>query len=406
MISKGMPFYIRKAISAGPFRFNLSKSGLGLSVGVRGLRVGAGPRGHYIHAGRGGLYYRASLNPAGRRGRSGAANGGQPHSSPPLAPSQSEPAVQMAEVDSGDVLAMRDVRLDELLTEMNAKLNQLSYAMLLSALSGSIGIGCIVVGNPIGVFFLLLALPAWLLGWWIDRYKRRSVLFYDLDREAAEAYEGLTIAFDTFLACSAKWHVEAQGAIDDPAVRKRNAGATGAIQRKPAKLKYRLPKTVASNITPPYIQLGKQSIYFFPDAAFVFDGKAVGAISYDSLKIGAEQDHFREQDKIPKDAKVVGKTWKYVNKSGGPDARFANNIEIPICHYETAHLGSESGLNEQLQFSRSGVVEPFATAVKKLAAGIGGHNAVADPVPRIVGGPATRPPIFGHRTRLPETPVQ
>jgi hypothetical protein len=27
--------YLRKAISVGPFRFNLSKSGVGLSVGVR-----------------------------------------------------------------------------------------------------------------------------------------------------------------------------------------------------------------------------------------------------------------------------------------------------------------------------------------------------------------------------------
>ena len=32
-----MPFYIRKSISAGPFRFNLSRSGVGLSVGVKGF---------------------------------------------------------------------------------------------------------------------------------------------------------------------------------------------------------------------------------------------------------------------------------------------------------------------------------------------------------------------------------
>ncbi|MFW8645427.1 DUF4236 domain-containing protein [Rhizobium beringeri] len=35
-----MPFYIRKSISAGPFRFNFSKGGVGVSVGVKGLRVG------------------------------------------------------------------------------------------------------------------------------------------------------------------------------------------------------------------------------------------------------------------------------------------------------------------------------------------------------------------------------
>ncbi len=56
-----MPFYFRKSIRAGPFRLNLSKSGIGASVGVPGLRVGTGPRGNYLHAGGGGLYYRAFL---------------------------------------------------------------------------------------------------------------------------------------------------------------------------------------------------------------------------------------------------------------------------------------------------------------------------------------------------------
>ena len=37
----------------GPFRFNLSKSGLGVSAGVPGFRVGTGPRGNYVHMGRG-----------------------------------------------------------------------------------------------------------------------------------------------------------------------------------------------------------------------------------------------------------------------------------------------------------------------------------------------------------------
>lgn len=56
-----MGFYIRKSKKVGPFRFNLSKSGIGTSVGVRGFRVGTGPRGTYVHAGRNGLYYRANM---------------------------------------------------------------------------------------------------------------------------------------------------------------------------------------------------------------------------------------------------------------------------------------------------------------------------------------------------------
>src|SRR5690349_16868313 len=53
-----MGWYLRKSISFGPLRLNLSKSGLGYSFGVKGARVGTGPRGNYIHMGRHGLYYR------------------------------------------------------------------------------------------------------------------------------------------------------------------------------------------------------------------------------------------------------------------------------------------------------------------------------------------------------------
>lgn len=57
-----MSLNFRKSIKAGPFRINLSKSGIGVSAGVKGLRVGKGPRGSYLHAGRGGVYYRKNLS--------------------------------------------------------------------------------------------------------------------------------------------------------------------------------------------------------------------------------------------------------------------------------------------------------------------------------------------------------
>lgn len=57
-----MGFYLKKGFNIGPIRINLSKSGVGVSVGGKGLRFGCGPKGNYVHAGRGGLYYRKSLS--------------------------------------------------------------------------------------------------------------------------------------------------------------------------------------------------------------------------------------------------------------------------------------------------------------------------------------------------------
>lgn len=67
-----MGLYLRKSFRAGPIRFNLSKSGLGVSGGIKGARVGVGPKGSYVHAGRNGLYYRKQLSSGRSRSHSNA----------------------------------------------------------------------------------------------------------------------------------------------------------------------------------------------------------------------------------------------------------------------------------------------------------------------------------------------
>jgi hypothetical protein len=104
-----MGFYLRKSVSVGPFRFNLSKSGVGVSTGVRGFRVGTGPRGNYVHMGRHGLYYRAALPP--RPGRP----------TPPSLPTNPLAGDALKEIESGDVSEMKDSSSAELLAEFDRK---------------------------------------------------------------------------------------------------------------------------------------------------------------------------------------------------------------------------------------------------------------------------------------------
>ena len=58
-----MGFFFRKSIGRGPFRINLSKKGVGFSVGVRGLRIGRSSTGR--------TYTRASLPGTGIGWQSG-----------------------------------------------------------------------------------------------------------------------------------------------------------------------------------------------------------------------------------------------------------------------------------------------------------------------------------------------
>ncbi len=60
-----MGFYFRKSVKFGPVRLNLSKSGVGVSGGVKGFRVSTGSRGTYLNAGTNGLYLRKRLDKGG-----------------------------------------------------------------------------------------------------------------------------------------------------------------------------------------------------------------------------------------------------------------------------------------------------------------------------------------------------
>ena len=57
-----MVFSFRKSVKFGPMRFNFSKSGMGVSAGVKGARVSSGPRGTYVHFGSNGFYYKQRID--------------------------------------------------------------------------------------------------------------------------------------------------------------------------------------------------------------------------------------------------------------------------------------------------------------------------------------------------------
>ena len=351
-----MGFYLRKSISVGGVRFNLSKSGIGMSAGIRGFRIGSGPRGAYVHAGTNGFYYRQSL-PTGS-GRT--ANHGQavrPTPSPVASGAQ-----DLTEIDSGDVLQMTDTSAEALLSEINEKLRKPQFVGwgVLFALIATVALGL----TGLGIGFLSI----WALAQW-DRIRRTTVLLYEMEEPAKYRYQLLHDAFDEFGRCGGHWHMEAQGSTQD---RKRHAGANTLIRRKKVTLAKQPPSTLKTNIDVPTLPAGRQSLCFLPDRLLVFDKGSVGAVSYEALTIEASDTRFIETEAVPADAQVVGHTWRYVNKNGGPDKRFKDNRQIPICKYEEIWFRSATGLQEAYQVSRPmigallreairGQVQPAAT---------------------------------------------
>jgi hypothetical protein len=85
-----MGISFRKSFKIGPVKVNVSKSGVGASVGRKGARVGINAKGNaYVSAGAEGVYYRKTLggpNEKASPGVSGgsAASGGASYSDKPV----------------------------------------------------------------------------------------------------------------------------------------------------------------------------------------------------------------------------------------------------------------------------------------------------------------------------------
>jgi hypothetical protein len=202
--------YLRRSVRVGPLRFNFSKSGIGVSTGIPGFRIGSGPRGAYVHMGAGGLYYRQSLGThSGRASRRAGPDGVHPSSHDTIGP--------MVDVDSAPVSEMADASSDDLLEELRAKR---SIARITPWVIG-VGLFVLYMEQATGVpdapllanaiVLVLLALVAGAR----DSVRRTAVVGYDLDDQAAEAYEGLIDAVKALGSAGGLWHIPSTAQVYD-----------------------------------------------------------------------------------------------------------------------------------------------------------------------------------------------
>jgi hypothetical protein len=115
-----MGFFYRKSVGFGPIRLNFSKSGIGVSAGVRGARVSTGPRGTYVHAGRNGFYYRQRIDGSGR-----VPNYAEPT---PLYDTTYPASADSHKIHSADVSTFVDTSSAKLLEQINERSKEFRYA--------------------------------------------------------------------------------------------------------------------------------------------------------------------------------------------------------------------------------------------------------------------------------------
>ncbi|QJD95710.1 DUF4236 domain-containing protein [Mucilaginibacter robiniae] len=198
----------------------------------------------------------------------------------------------------------------------------------------------------------------------LDRKRFEIELHYDMDEQFQRIYQEFSGHFNTFARSVRIWQYLNKQKTNDF---KRNAGAGQLISRTPIRSisgnQAPLPHFV-TNVAIPCLKLSNLHFYFLPERLLVKRGNTFAAIFYRNLCIKGSTTRFIEDEGVPYDAQVVDQTWRYVNKRGGPDRRFNNNRQIPICAYSQYTLTSDTGLYEVITTSKQGAMDSFANFLR------------------------------------------
>lgn len=178
--------------------------------------------------------------------------------------------------------------------------------------------------------------------------KRVSRLFYELDEAEQQKHNVVKQSLGLLARCHRIWRIESESSTSDW---KRNAGASSLVRRTTISVSNLNPPRVETNVQVPCINMGRAELYFLPDAILYRDGVGFGAIAYSDFRLAQGFTRFIESEGVPADATVVDRTWRYVNKNGGPDRRFNNNRQLPVLRLGVLVLTSSKGLNIQLNTS-------------------------------------------------------
>lgn len=329
-----MGLFLRKSKNFGPFRLNLSKSGLGLSTGIKGARISVGPSGTYISGGRNGLYYREKI-------------GGK-----------KKTITRSARTNYRENNKKTDYQGYSSIENISNDINKTYklYKLWLICFIASI-VFAILFGKTKVLLLSLVLLIAFFV------FKNRLIfkVDYDLDQESNDMWQVCLKELKSIFSCKKSW------IIYDAEYNyyKTNAGTSRTVKRKVV-TSARIIKTGRINKSRTkfnydvfQIVANKASFIFTPSMVIIIKGSKINSYSYKDFYLYIGSCYFVEDSKhtVPRDAKIVSYSWQYVNRDGSRDLRYSNNKQRPNCEYGCLKMDLENGPSIQFEFSDCSKVE-------------------------------------------------
>lgn len=361
-----MGLYFRKSSSVGPFRLNFSKSGIGVSTGVKGARVSIGPRGTYINVGRNGVYYRKKIDSSSSKKSGGSRNNNR------MMTPQSTYTYQAADITTD---AIRIPTSSGQMTESGLEI--IKNIKRAEALTLLWWIALFVLFRFINGWSILVMGVIWLVF-----YKFFiATIDYDIDDETKEKWNSVIDSLNVLKTSKKLWVVETSRINSNTKI---NAGAAMSLQRGAAKAKIIKPNhntgmKVKTGERAFLISSNKCKILFLPSEVLIKKGSKIAAYAYGDISIICSTTNFIENGFVSRDAEIIRHTWQYVNKNGTADKRFKNNRQLPVCRYGLLQLRAGNELNVEIHVSNNRIIDGIGSVSRTYLSFLNSGNTYTRP---------------------------
>jgi hypothetical protein len=144
------------------------------------------------------------------------------------------------------------------------------------------------------------------------------------------------------------------------------SGSVYAIHSEPLEVAILSPERTSLNFTPVTFCIPGGTISFFPDMILIVENIVDATI----LPLQQARVEVIERstylDYVPTNAEVIGHSFTYVNKDGGPDMRYSYNPQTFLIKNWDLDIHFKSDSPIHTTFSNRVAVESFAMALNQL----------------------------------------
>lgn len=321
-----MGIRFRKSIRVGKhFKINLSKSGIGYSLGVKGAHISKTATGSI----------RRTLSIPGT-GLSHVSESKSAFSSPQNVDATPND-IEIKHDGATDMVSFNEVTTANLSDIARSilirKITYLSFLVLLAASFIGLLISFIFITDVPDFlpFIFMAALLVFAVATIVARATGKVHLEYSLDEE--NGYDNSRQNLFMEISKSNKiWLVLQAGESGDS---RTNYSAQAHISRAECSIGHRpvFPIKTNADVVCFKCKKNKETLVFLPDQLIVFKGFKVNSFEYSDLHIETGETQFVESEHVPKDATVLNYVWQKSNNNGTIDRRYKNNSQLPLCQY-------------------------------------------------------------------------